>query len=98
MLGPLLPRPPEGMTHVEAAEAFEFPTEESIEAWHNSNGSWFHTDDVVREYGALRRMNPQQMARFVFDQTARDWGRHTDFTRATMRAGLGQAQRETRRS
>ena len=55
-----LPAPPPNMTHVEAAFRFEFPTEESWVEWEKSKPSWYHTDDVVVQYGKLKRMSKHQ--------------------------------------
>ena len=79
---------PEGMTHVEAAVKLEFPSEEAAREGQTSKPSWYHTDDVVMEYGVLKRMTPREMARYVFDQTVRDWDLHNEFKKSAERCGL----------
>jgi len=83
----MAPAPP-NMTHVEAAFRLDFPTEQSVQEWEKSKPTWYHTDDVVLEYGVLKRMGQHELARFVYDQTVRDWDFHMEYTRAAQRCGL----------
>jgi len=66
-----LPPPPPNMTHVDAAVMLDFPTEMSRREVEVATPAWATTDDVVLEYGVLKRMDKRQMARYVFEQTVR---------------------------
>ena len=83
-----LPAQPTDMTHVEAAFRLDFPTEQSVIDHTNSKPAWFHTDDAVMEHGRLKRMNHREMAKYVFEQTVRDWDLHQEFRRSCERCGL----------
>ena len=50
-----LPPPPPNLTHVQAAVKLEQATEGGRSDAEGGKPSWWHTDDVVNEYGVLKR-------------------------------------------
>lgn len=50
-----LPALPPNTTHVQAAVKLEYPSQQARSDAERGKPSWWHTDDVVNEYGVLKR-------------------------------------------